>query len=166
MPLFLDRTHVGLQAGDVLRIVQYLQARPDVGTISVACYNNLASAVLHAVATTSVPVERVAVIASIATYAMVAGERYYDMPHWMEMHGTLTGYDLPDLAAALAPRPLLLAFPTDQLQRPLSPETAQTSYAFAAGVYAAQGHGDRLRVVSGGYSEQAAVLALQEWLLL
>jgi hypothetical protein len=164
MPLYLGRTHVGMQGGDILRMLDFLQQRADITTISIASYHNMASAVLHAVAGTGAHVARVAILDSISSYLAVASARYYDMPHWMEMYGPLAFYDLPDLAAALAPRPLLIAFPTDELQRPLPDADAKSTYDFTAATYAKMGAQGNFLLTPGTFSDGAAVSAMLQWL--
>lgn len=44
------------------------------------------------------------------------------------MAGALPAYDLPDLVAALAPRPVLMVDPRDALARPASPESVAEAY--------------------------------------
>jgi hypothetical protein len=53
--------------------------------------------------------------------------------------GVLGKYDLPDMVAALAPRPVWIMDPTPPVGEPLPPREARKVYAYAAEAYAAAG---------------------------
>ena len=59
--------------------------------------------------------------------------------------GVLVAYDLPDLAAALAPRPLTLRAPADPAGRAVAAGVAAAEYAEAARAYRERGATDALR---------------------
>jgi hypothetical protein len=59
--------------------------------------------------------------------------------------GALKDYDLPDLAAAIAPRPLTIRGPVFPLGKVMSLEVAKKAYASCASAYEAQGVEKRLK---------------------
>lgn len=59
--------------------------------------------------------------------------------------GVLASYDLPDLAAALAPKPLTLRAPADPAGRPVSKEAASRSYAGVSKAYRDRGAASALK---------------------
>jgi hypothetical protein len=58
--------------------------------------------------------------------------------------GVLEAYDLPDLAAAIAPRPLTIRQPTDPAGAPVSQATLDAAYASAKAAYLALNAADSL----------------------
>ena len=58
--------------------------------------------------------------------------------------GALKVYDLPDLAAAIAPRPLTVRAPLDPAGKPISQTALEEAWAAAKAVYEANGSGTRL----------------------
>jgi dienelactone hydrolase len=64
--------------------------------------------------------------------------------------GALQSYDLPDLAARLAPRPLRIQTPVDAMGRPISREEVERAYASCLRAY---GQSDRLELRAGSSSE-------------
>lgn len=166
LPLFLDRSYVGIQAGDVLRALQFLRGRVDTAGLPVRLVveNNLHSAVLHALA--AGPgivggVAGVALVGCISEYASVASQRYYAMPHWMEMVNVLADYDLTDLIATLVPSSVLVVSPTDGLQTPLTPAATTDTFAFAADVFKAANAS--LSLQPGVFSPGAVAAMVQAW---
>jgi hypothetical protein len=61
--------------------------------------------------------------------------------------GVLRKYDLPDVAALVAPRPLVLINAVDQAQRPLDAERAAEVFAPAGKIFDIAGARTGLRVV-------------------
>lgn len=62
--------------------------------------------------------------------------------------GALEGYDLPDLAAALAPRPLEIRNAVDPAGKPVSQAALEEAYAAARAAYKAAGAEDKLKLVA------------------
>jgi hypothetical protein len=66
------------------------------------------------------------------------------VPHDCIVPGSLTAGDLCDVAAALAPRPLVLADLVDGVNRAVAAERIATIYAPTRAAYQAMGAGDSL----------------------
>jgi len=131
----IGRSVVGVHAGDIVRLLRYLQGRSDVDgeRILAVARGALGPALLHAAAFDP-GIRGVALADSLLSYRSVVMSRSYTTPPDALVPAALTAYDLPDLAAALAPRPLLLVNPTDAHGNPAAEEdlaVIRTAYATA-----------------------------------
>ncbi len=63
--------------------------------------------------------------------------------------GVLASYDLPDLAAALAPRPLSLLRTVDPMGKPVAQEQVESAYALAREAYRLVGSEAMLKLEAG-----------------
>jgi cephalosporin-C deacetylase-like acetyl esterase len=109
--MLIGRSIVGVRAGDVLRVVATVTARDDVedGDVVAVARGSLGPVLLHAAAFAPDAFSRVALVAAPRSYApLVERERYPAELVHAAVPGALTVYDLPDLAASLTARPLVL----------------------------------------------------------
>ncbi|MGI9626252.1 MAG: alpha/beta hydrolase family protein [Longimicrobiales bacterium] len=116
------RSLVGIRAGDLLRVVGFLRGRQDVqqdrlGAVAVGAAGPV---VLH-LALVKEQISGLALVGSPTDYASMALNRYYkpELVHGV-VPGALRAYDLPDLVAAIAPRPVLVVDPVDHQGKPVS----------------------------------------------
>ncbi len=110
LAMLIGRSIVGVQAGDVNRVVNFLQKRPDVDPekISAVAFDELGPTLLHAAAFNKT-IKSVTLIGSLISYQTVILNKFYDTELTnCFVAGALTAYDLPDLAAVLAPGKLNL----------------------------------------------------------
>jgi hypothetical protein len=111
--LLIGRSVVGVQAGDIARLVNVLKADRHIDEIYGIARKEMSPALLHAAAFLP-SIRRVALIEPLASYRSLVMSRSYYSPFIIgAVPAMLTSYDLPDLAAALAPRKLLMIGPTD-----------------------------------------------------
>lgn len=114
--LMVGRSIVGIQAGDVVRIVHQLQ-REGVPAVYGFAKGVLAPVLLHAAAFDTA-ISKVALDGAMPSYEAIVLDSAYKASL---LYGTVAGaigvYDLPDLEASLAPRPLLIAGDADELKR-------------------------------------------------
>ena len=77
--------------------------------------------------------------------------------------GALTAYDLPDLAASLAPRELVIVSPVDGSGQRATAEALDTDLSVVRSAYAARGARDALRIepLNGERTLEEALAALQ-----
>lgn len=107
--ILVGRSILGVQAGDVGRLLHTLKNDHRAGAVYGLARSELTPLLLHA-ANFLPDIERVALIDALPSYASMVLNQFYPSTF---IHGTvagaLTAYDLPDLAAALAPRQLVIA---------------------------------------------------------
>jgi hypothetical protein len=110
--MLIHRSIVGIRAGDVVRIANQLK-KEGVKEIYGLAKKQMAAVLLHAAAFDK-DISKVALIQPYSSYRTIVMDKNYDA-HFL--HSTVAGsigvYDLPDLAASLAPKKLLLVGVTD-----------------------------------------------------
>ncbi len=107
------RSITGIRAGDAVRLTRLLLQQETTESVYGAARGDMVAVLLHAAAFEPV-IEQVALLRPYISYRSIMMTRYYDPNfHISTVTGTLDRYDLPDLAAALAPRKLLIAGPVD-----------------------------------------------------
>jgi dienelactone hydrolase len=157
--LQIGRSLSGIHAGDIVRTVRYLRTRGEVDPdrIQALARGELGSALLHAAAFEQT-IRGVALIDPLISWAELVGHQYYRtfyVPH--AVPGALRDYDLPDLAAVLAPRRLLVLGAADHQGRPAGPELIDRELDVLRRAYAARDAADRLSIRSPdspGFAEQ------------
>ncbi|MFC1558366.1 alpha/beta hydrolase family protein [candidate division KSB1 bacterium] len=164
--MIIGRSIVGIQAGDIARVVNFLTERGDVkdDLICAAAFDELCPALLHA-AVFEPSISKSAFISPPVSYRAIAMNRFYEYNISFEwgVAGALTAYDLPDLAACIAPRKLLFVGAKDNMK-----ETAQASlfnreYGFTRSVYSKMNASDNMKVLETMYDEDRDELI--EWWL-
>ncbi|MCB1021187.1 MAG: acetylxylan esterase [Acidobacteria bacterium] len=136
----LAKSLVGMRASDILAGVDWLSERGEVlpNRIAIVGKGKAAVPALYAAAFD----ERIAAAAfedMLASYRTVTDNRINRDVLENVVIGALREYDLPDLAAVIAPRPVRLINPVDQLGMRLWPEKAAQAYERAASVHATAG---------------------------
>ncbi|MEX2233965.1 MAG: alpha/beta hydrolase family protein [Cyclobacteriaceae bacterium] len=147
MAVLIGRSVVGIQAGDIVRIVNYLKSRPDVDEKKIGAIGmgRLCLPLIHAAAFDP-SINNISLIGSPVSYRSIVMNRFYRIGITVNEGGgihhpyevdfswgiakVLTGYDLPDLIASIAPRKVLLAGLTDQNMEPASQELISEDMAF------------------------------------
>jgi hypothetical protein len=145
MAMLIGRSLVGLRAGDIVRLVRTLQARPDVdpNRIGGVARGELGAELLHA-ATFEPAISRVALVDPLISWRALLEEELYAQPLSQAIVArALTAYDLPDLAAGLAPRPLEIVNPRNGRMDPASAELMQRDLAVVRSSYSAMGAMER-----------------------
>jgi hypothetical protein len=135
--LMIGRSIAGIQAGDIVRVVNFLKTRNDVNTgkISGMAYGNMGPALLHA-ATFDKSIGSVTLIESLISYRSIVMNRFYETGYAdYAVAGMLTAYDLPDLIGSIAPRKVALAGLTDHLKKPASKALIDEELLFPQSVY-------------------------------
>ena len=142
------RSIVGLRARDLVRLTTLLQERSGGAdeTVAAVAQGTTAPALLHAAAFDD-RIGRVALHGPLLSYGSLAVHERYD-PQFIPVSvaGALRGYDLPDLLAGLAPRPVLVTRPLDHRGQRASAEAVETAYEVGRRSYAQRGRAARLRV--------------------
>ncbi len=113
LSMLIDRSIVGIQAGDVVRLTNLLEKSQGIEEVYGLARKEFAPVLLHAAAFAPA-ITRIALIEPYASYRSIVMNRLYN-PTFIPgtVPGALEAYDLPDLAASLAPRKLMIAGITD-----------------------------------------------------
>ncbi len=144
----LAKSLVGMRAIDILAGVDWLEDRADVDGSRIAIVGKGGGAVAALYASVfDERIGRAALEGMLASYRAVVERRIHRNVLEDVVVGALREYDLPDLVASLAPRPVRLIDPADPLEVRLWPEAARDAYSGAAAVYAAAGAGESLKVL-------------------
>jgi hypothetical protein len=104
---------VGIRAGDVVRLTRLLKENNGFSEVYGLARKEMTPVLLHASAFDTA-ITRIALIEPYSSYQSIVMTRYYN-PGFVHslVPEALKAYDLPDLAACLAPRRLLMAGITD-----------------------------------------------------
>ncbi len=116
----VDKTLVGMRAEDIIRAVDYLCSRQDVDRAAIKAVGRgeLGVPLLHAALLDS-RISRLVLEQTLTSYRSAVDHPVTRQVYDVMIPGVLKKYDLPELVAALKPRPVLLLNPVDQLGRPL-----------------------------------------------
>jgi cephalosporin-C deacetylase-like acetyl esterase len=119
--LLIGRTMAGMQVFDLLRSLDYLVSRADVDPKKITSMGkgNGGVVVLFAAALDA-RITRIACEAALPSYMDLAESRFHRGLVDVVVPGVLKEFDLPDVAALIAPRPLWLIAP----RHPSDPETS------------------------------------------
>lgn len=111
--ILIGRSIVGIRAGDVVRLTSLLKKVPGISEIYGLARKEMSPVLLHAAAFDE-DITRVALVESYSSYQSIVMNHLYKSSFISGVvPGALREYDLPDLAAGLVPRKLLIAGVTD-----------------------------------------------------
>lgn len=107
--ILVGRSIVGIQASDVAHLTRLLHKRRNIKEVYGLARRQMGPVLLHSAAFDS-SIARIALIKSYSSYRSIVMNRFYE-PRFIpsSVAGALQAYDLPDLAASLAPRKMLVA---------------------------------------------------------
>jgi cephalosporin-C deacetylase-like acetyl esterase len=163
--VLIGRSVVGIQAGDIIRVVNYLMGRDDVDTTKVGAIgiNEMCIPLIHAAAFDS-SINNITLIGSPISYRSIVMNRIYKiglittgnkgvgLPYELDFSSTiagiLTAYDLPDLIGCIAPRKVVLAGLKDQMLEPASEALINTDLEFPYSAYAFKKASANIKIVS------------------
>ena len=144
--LLIGRSLVGVHAGDAVRLTRLLGERLQGGTVYGVARGAMGPVLLHAAAFEPA-LARVALLGSYLSYRQLVTSRFYE-PDLLAgaVAGALTGYDLPDLAASLAPRPLLFGGVTGPQGKPAGAAELAPDLEVIRAAYRRQQAGEQLTI--------------------
>ncbi len=147
--VLIGRSIVGIQAGDIVRVVNYLKTRSDVdknkiGGMAIA---EMTPPLIHAAAFDP-SISSVALISPLISYKSIVMNKYYKFPFTCCVAGALTAYDLPDLTGCISPRKVVLVKINDQMKNPASKELIDEDMAFPEKVYEQKKVSGNLKILS------------------
>lgn len=128
--MFIGRSVLGIRAADVVKLAAILKSK-GASDVAAVAYGTMGPVLLHAAAF-SPDISRVALIDSLSSYHSAAATELY-APQFIEtfVPGALRSYDLPLLAAALAPRRLILHNTVNGGAQLLPVDSVRREYALA-----------------------------------
>ena len=125
--LMLGTPLLGGQVYDTMRALEYLRSRPDVGpTVSLVGDGAHGVIALYAAALDT-HIGGVALRQTVTDYRSLAVAERYTQPFGIYAYGILREFDLPDVARAVGPRPVLLLNPVTPRGEPAG-EAAKELY--------------------------------------
>lgn len=127
--LLTGRSLVGMRALDIMRAVDLLATRDGIDANRIYAVGVSAGAVplLHA-AFLDPRIRRVALDGMLSSYSTVVNQRVNRGVFEQVVRGVLKVYDLPDLVASLAPRPVHITDLVDAVGAPVPLADAQAQY--------------------------------------
>lgn len=133
--ILLGKSLVGMRAADLRRGIDLLAARPEVDARRIYGVGRQEGAVplLH-LGAADARLGKLALDGMLVSYGAVIRHRIHRGVFENVIFGVLKSYDLPDLAAWMAPRPVWLVDVVDPVGNPLAAEAVKTEYAAAPGV--------------------------------
>jgi len=109
----IGRSLLAVKTADLVSLVEMLKQTEKVQRITGVARGEMAAIMLHAAAFTN-SIDKVVLTGDICSYYSLASQKTYDTHAAMNLvPGALTAYDLPDLAASIAPRPLSIVVQPD-----------------------------------------------------
>jgi cephalosporin-C deacetylase-like acetyl esterase len=144
----MDRSLFGMRVQDVVRSVDYVLSRRDTGSAGVRVIGKGMGAlwVLYAAALDP-RIRGVVCENGLVSYrALTQADRYLHGAN-IFIRDVLKHFDLPQVAAAVSDRPLVLMAPVDAMKRPVEPAVARAAYEWTQQTYARAGAPDRFRIV-------------------
>jgi hypothetical protein len=162
--VLIGRSMVGTQAGDIVRVANFLKTQNDVDIrkIGAIAWDELCIPLIHSAAFDS-SIKNISLIGSLISYGSVVKNRFYKIgitripghDYWHPVRvdfkwgvaSALTAYDLPDLVGAIAPRKVAMIELKDQMLEPASSALIENEMKFPRSVYARQNRPGNLRIM-------------------
>jgi hypothetical protein len=161
--MLIGRSITGIQAGDVVRLARLLTTENEKAEILGLARGEMAPVLLHAAAF-SARLSGIILFEPYSSYLSIAMNRFYN-PVLISstVPAALTAYDLPDLAASLAPRKIFIADITDT--GPVASDTLYKyeDYNIVKTAYRNRQADGQLNIVTGDTNGKKYLL-LKEWI--
>ena len=158
----IARNVVGIQAGDIVRMAQYLRSQGDIDPKKIGAIgmDGMCIPLLHAAAFDP-GISNVILIGSLASYRSVAMNRLfkigltfvgrgtqhpYEVDFTWGVTGVLKSYDLPDLIGCIAPRKVALIDIKDHNLQSASEDNIKEDMAFPLSVFSAKGAQGNIKI--------------------
>ena len=161
--MLIGKSIVGIRAGDVVRLTRILKKNSGITEIYGFARREMAPVLLHAAAFDP-SIKRIALMEPYSSYMSIVMNRFY-IPVFMHgaVPGVLKAYDLPDLAAILAPRKLMMAGTTDGSGKKTDPESIAKDLTVIKTAYQKKNASEQLNIVPIESTEKPLDL-LMEWI--
>ena len=152
--LLIGKTMPGMRTGDIFRGIDLLETRPEVDGANVYGFGKDAGAVpmLYA-AVLDGRIRRLALEGMLISYDWVVKHKIHRQIFEQIVPSALKYFDLPDLIAALAPRPVWMVNAADALGQTAPLAELRAEYAVATRAFTDAHAGDQLHLASRGPEE-------------
>jgi cephalosporin-C deacetylase-like acetyl esterase len=166
MGVLIGRSVVGIQAADIIRVLNFLKSRPDIDTMRIGAIatGGTCLPLVHAAAFDS-SIKSIVLIRSLISYRSVVMNRIYKIgltpnkkasvhhPYEVDfswgVSNVLSGYDVPDLIGSIAPRKVLLMDLQNQNLEPADVKLIDTDMQFPRSAFSLLGVPKNLSIHSG-----------------
>jgi cephalosporin-C deacetylase-like acetyl esterase len=170
--ILIGRSMIGIQAGDIIRVANYIKHLHGVDSDSLGAIGigALCIPLLHAAALDA-SIKYITLIGSLISYNSVVMNKFYKIgltpregggyhhPYEVDFNwgiaGVLQAYDLPDLMACIAPRKLVLVDLKNELLENASEELKNQELEFPLTVYKEKGVAGNMRIVDNADHRQS-----------
>ncbi len=151
MAWFMDQSLFAMRVQDVVRSVDYVMSRQDadVRHLHVIAKGTGGLWCLYAAALDP-RIRSLICVRSLLSYRSLTGVDRYVYGADVFIPDVLTHFDLPQVAAAMASRPLVLISPSDGMKNTVDADHAFEAFRWAHSVYESAGSGKLLRIESNG----------------
>jgi len=150
--MLTGRSITGILAGDVTRLVNIIRTEDSNAGIGGFARGELSAVLLHAAAFTK-SFESVTLVEPLSSYTSIVMNRYYDQKYIPSaVPGALKAYDLPDLAASLAPAWLTIVGMKNAAGQDAGKEEISGIESIVRKAYSQKGMPERLRIIADGTS--------------
>jgi dienelactone hydrolase len=161
--MLIGRSIVGVQASDAVKMVWLLRRAIGGGELLAVARKEMCPVLLHAAAFNP-DIAGIAIIEPFSSYLSVAMNRYYKPDFVFGLvPGALRVYDLPDLAASLAPRKLTIAGMTDGNGNSSDFVTINREYNIVRSVYSGANAEGKLSIQTVSDSKSPSEL-YEDWI--
>ncbi|MGI6417979.1 MAG: acetylxylan esterase [Thermoguttaceae bacterium] len=139
-------TILAMRVFDVVRATDYLAGRADLrGRSIILAGEGLGGVWALAAAAFDDRPGGVVCVRTVPSYTLVVGSQYYLVRDYFWTPGALRDFDLPDLAALAAPRPVMLIDPVDAMLERLDLDQCRSLHGWAKEIYRALGSPEALQ---------------------
>lgn len=161
--VFIGRSLIGIRAGDISRLTQLLKQKYGFYEIYGVAVKEMSSVLLHSAAIEQ-SFSQIALIEPLISYRSLVSTKYYD-PGFTAgaVPGSMQSYDLPDLAASLAPVKLLMINPVNGANGIVSEEDIEKDTWVIHSAYDHANAGENF-TITGPQSEEEMDKSLKEWI--
>lgn len=161
--VMIGRSITGLHAGDIIRLTQLLNRIHKPDEVYAIARDKMAPALLHAAAFDN-SISQIALLRPYSSYNSIVVNQYYDPGfHTSTVAGSIGSYDLPDLAASLAPRKLIMTGVTDGAGNTLDAQSMSEEMGIVNSAYEQNNAREKLTITTGEATNNL-VDFLEDWI--
>ncbi len=151
MAWFMDQSLLGMRVQDVVRSVDYVMSRREADTGHLRMFGKGMGGLWGLYAAALDPrIHTLISVRSMLSYRSLTQVDRYLYGADVFVPDVLLHLDLPEVAAALAGRPLALVLPVDAMKNAVDESAAKNAYHWTRAAYEAAGSPNLFRIESGG----------------